>query len=100
MNITGKLLAVNQEVSVSAKFKKREFVIETKEKYPKKICFQLVNDRVDLIDHYQVNEYIDVHFNLESRDYKGNWYTSATAWKIEKQAYNNSDEYNGDDLPY
>jgi len=89
--IKGKILAIGNEERVSDKFKKREFVIEEVDgKHPKKICFQLVNDRVDLIDPYQVNETIIVHYNLESKEFNGRWFTNATAWKLEKNSYNNS----------
>ena len=54
--IKGKILAIGNEERVSDKFKKREFVIQTEGKYPKTVCLQLVNDRVDLIDPYQINE--------------------------------------------
>lgn len=96
--IKGKIIAINDEERVSDKFRKREFVVETDDKYPKQICFQLVNDKVDLIDPYQVNETVMVHYNLESKQSKGRWFTNATAWRIEKQHYNQT---NGDgDLPY
>jgi len=86
----GKIISIGNEEIVSPKFKKREFVIEeTEGKYPRTVCFQLTNDRVDLIDPYQINQVILVSYNLESKEYKGRWFTNATAWKIEKQHYNN-----------
>jgi single-strand DNA-binding protein len=86
--IKGKIVAIGNEQRVSDKFTKREFVIETDDKFPKKICFQLTNDKVDLIDPYQLNETVQVHYNIESKEHNGKWFTNVTAWRIEKQHYN------------
>jgi len=87
-SIKGKILIIADEVQVSDKFKKREFIIQTDEKYPKKICFQLINDRVDLIDPYMEGETVLVEYNPESKESNNRWFTNLTAWKIEKQHYN------------
>lgn len=87
--IKGKIIVIGNEEQVTDKFKKREFVIQTDDKFPKEICFQLTQDRVDLIDPYQINETIQVHYNLESKkSANGRYFTTATAWRLEKQHYN------------
>ena len=50
-------------------WKKQEYVLETEEQYPRKVCFNLFGDKVD-----QYPAAI------------GDWYTEVRAWKIEKSA--------------
>ena len=57
---------------------KNQFVIETKEQYPKKICFQYWKDDVPLL----IGSEVSVAFSIESREYNERWYTEAKAFII------------------
>ena len=46
---------------------KQEFVIETIEQFPKKVCFTLFGDKTSLIDGLSAGEEVEVSFNVESR---------------------------------
>ena len=61
----------------------QEYLIETQEQYPKFVCFEVFG--ADKIKEFNIhkNDIIKVYFNVESREYKGNWYTHIRAWKIE-----------------
>ncbi|MBQ5993984.1 MAG: DUF3127 domain-containing protein [Bacteroidales bacterium] len=87
MEITGKLiqkLPVKSGVSSSGNnWSKAEFVIETVEQYPKKVCANLWGDRARALDQFQEGSLITVSFDLESREFNGNWYTDVRAWKVE-----------------
>jgi len=87
MEITGKLiqkLPVKSGVSSSGNnWSKAEFVIETIEQYPKKVCANLWGDRARALDQFQEGALITVSFDLESREFNGNWYTDVKAWKVE-----------------
>ncbi len=88
MEITGRLFKKTELQEGTAKstgnpWKKREFIIETLDNYPKKVCFSLMNDRVHLIDQYQDDSIITVSFDIESREYEGRWFTSLRAWKVD-----------------
>lgn len=86
MEITGRIVAVLPEaggISKSGKaWKKREYVLETTEQYPKKVCFQLFNDKADQYP-MQVGQEVKVSFDIESREYNGRWYTQVSAYKVE-----------------
>ncbi len=87
MEITGKLSQVMGEQSGEGKngvWKKLSFVIETQEQYPKKVCIDAWNDRIDVIKSCSINDAIKVDFDIESREFNGKWYTNLKAWKIEK----------------
>ena len=89
MEIKGKIIAALPEQGGTSKagnaWRKREYVLETQETYPKKVCFNLFGDR---IDQYPMNvgEEVTVSFDLESREYMGRWYTDVRAFKVEKGA--------------
>ena len=87
MEITGKLiqkLPVQSGVSSSGNnWSKAEFVIETIEQYPKKVCANLWGDRARALDQFQEGSLITVSFDLESREFNGRWYTDVKAWKVE-----------------
>ena len=65
---------------------KQEFVIETEEQYPRKVCFTLFGDKTSLISGLSAGQEVEVSFNLESREYNGKWFHNINAWKIEKPA--------------
>lgn len=87
--IKGLLKVVSEEVQVSEKFRKRDFVIEDNaSQYPQVISFQLVQDRCSLIDSYKVGDEINVNFNLRGREWKSptgevKYFNTLEAWKIE-----------------
>ena len=87
MEITGKLiqkLPVKSGVSSSGNnWSTAEFVIETIEQYPRKVCANLWGDRARALDQFQEGALITVSFDLESREFNGNWYTDVKAWKVE-----------------
>ena len=62
---------------------KQEFVIETNEQYPKKVCFTLFGDKSSLLDGITEGKEVEVFFNVESHDFNGRWFHNINAWKIE-----------------
>lgn len=73
-------------------WKKQEFVIETEEQFPRKICFTLFNDKVSLVEELKEGEEVEVAFNVESREYNGKWFHNINAWKIDKPTAENMPE--------
>lgn len=90
MEVTGKIIAVlplQGGVSKAGnEWKKQEYVLETHDQYPKKVCFQLFGaDRIAQAA-IQPGEELTVSFDIDSREYQGRWYTSINAWKVERPA--------------
>lgn len=87
MEIQGKIIAALPEVTGTSKagnpWKKREYVLETHDQYPKKVHFDFFGDRAE---QYPLNigDEITLSFDIESREYNGRWYTSIRGWKAEK----------------
>ena len=67
----------------SKAWKKREYVLETQDSFPRKIHFDFFGERAD---QYPLNlgDDIVLSFDIESREYNGRWYTSIRGWKAEK----------------
>jgi hypothetical protein len=85
MHITGALFQTMDIIEGAGKngpWKKREFIIETQEKYPKKICFSAWNEQAADLSGFAPGSMLEVHFDLSSREYNGRWYTDIKAWKI------------------
>ena len=80
MEITGKIIAVLPEQGGVSKngneWKKQEYVLETHDQYPKKVCFQLFGaDRI-----------AQAAIQPGEEQYMGKWYTNINAWKVERPA--------------
>jgi len=85
MDISGKLvqtLPTQTGMGKNGEWKKCSFVIETADKFPKKICIIAWKDLVDQVQQLSVGSDLKVSFDVESREYNGKWYTDVKAWKI------------------
>ena len=88
--IKGKVLVIDDTVTISEKFKKRDFVIEVENERNSEwndfIKFQLTQDRVDLIEPIKLGQEINVSFNIKDRkwekDGKVNYFSNLEAWRI------------------
>lgn len=86
--ISGRLAVKNDTVTVSDKFTKREFVIETEEKYPQLVALQLSQDKCSLIDNARLGDTLNCSVNVRGRkwtDPKGvdKYFNTLEAWKVE-----------------
>ncbi|MCL2417217.1 MAG: DUF3127 domain-containing protein [Bacteroidales bacterium] len=89
MELTGQLIKILPEATgqgVRGPWIKQEFVIETKDQYPKKACFSVWGDKVDILRKFGMNDMVKVSFNVESREHQttGRWYTELRAWRIDR----------------
>lgn len=87
MEIKGKfleLLEAKTGESQRGSWKKQDFIIETDDQFPKKVCISNWNDKVDL-SGITTGTILTAHINVESREYNGNWYTDVKVWKMETE---------------
>ena len=89
MEVIGRIIVALPEVSGTSSrgnaWKKREYVLETFETYPKKIFFDFFGERADQYP-LNVGDTVKLSFDIESREYNGRWYTSIRGWKSEPAA--------------
>ncbi|MEM6574299.1 MAG: DUF3127 domain-containing protein [Pseudomonadota bacterium] len=85
MELTGKIIQVLPEQSGTSQrgpWRKQEYVIEMPGDYPKQVCFMAWGDKIDEFG-IQEGQELTVHFDLQSREYNGRWYTDVKAWRIQ-----------------
>ena len=96
LEITGKLVTKLQQQSGQGKngtWIKQDFIIETQEQFPKKVCISLWGDKAKELDTYAIGDSMKAGINVESREFNGKWYTDIKAWRIEKSsALKNNDQ--------
>lgn len=86
LKIAGEVVKKLEEQSGEGKngpWKKQDFILKTQGKYPKKICVTHWGDKIDQFN-VQEGEELTVFIDIQSREYKGNWYTDVKAWKVER----------------
>ncbi len=89
LEVNGKLVRVMNPVTGEGRngsWTKQEFVVETFDQYPKKICMSVWGEKVDALRRFQIGDDVKVSINLESREYNERWYTEVRAWKIDSLA--------------
>lgn len=84
--LVGKLQVQNGS-SARGAWCKQEFIVETIETYPRKICMNVWgDDKVAELSGYNVGETLVVSVNIESREFNGRWYTDVRAWRIQRDS--------------
>ena len=102
IEITGKVLQLLAEQTGAGKngtWVRRDFVIETTDQYPKKICFSGWGDKAAQVNGLQPGQSVKVSFNPESREFNGKWYTDLRAWKIESDGGSGATDYKSNMAP-
>jgi len=93
LSVKGRVsLILKPETGVSKggkEWNKQEFVIDTEEQFPRKVCFTLFGEKTSIINNLAVGEEVEVSFNIESREYNGKWFHNINAWKIDKPTADN-----------
>lgn len=88
MEIEGRIIAVLQPKGGVSKagneWKMQEYVIETHDQYPKKMCFEVFG--TEKIDQFkiQIGEELIVSFDVDARQWQDRWFNSFRAWKVNR----------------
>ena len=88
MEITGKIIAVLPERGGVSKtgneWKMQEYVLETHEQFPKKLCFNVFGADKIAQFNIQAGDELTVSFDINAREYNGRWYNDIRAWRVER----------------
>lgn len=87
MEINGKIVQALEEQSGNGRkgiWRKRDYILETKGQYPKKVCLTVWGDKIEQFD-LQTGDEVTAGIEIESREYNGRWYTDVKVWKVNKQ---------------
>lgn len=87
MEITGKIIAVlppKQGVSQSTgnAWMCQDYVLETQEMYPKKVCFNVFGAEKIQEMNIQLGETLTVSLEINANEYQGKWYNQVRGWKV------------------
>jgi hypothetical protein len=86
LELSGKVVTILPEQTGSGKngvWVRQDFIVETSEQYPKKICFSAWGDKAAIVKNLSPGTTVKVAFNAESREFNGRWYTDLRIWKLE-----------------
>ena len=96
LNIKGILTKKFEVETIEGKegkiWKKKNFILDIGSQFNSEICFQLFGEeKIKILDEFQINDNIEVHFNLYSKKFNNRYFHNIDAWKIEKNTEEQSD---------
>lgn len=100
LKISGKVIAkgeMRSGISQKGEWVSQEYVIETNEQYPKKICFELFGkEKIESCD-IGFGDEVEAFINIDAKEYKGRWYNSIRAWAVNKKGGNSNNQTKQED---
>ncbi len=113
MKVTGKIHFVGALRTVSEKFKSKDVVLLTADKYPQYITVQFTQDKTNLLTEQNIGEQVEVSINLRGREWKSptgeiKYFNTIEGWQINaaetapvlKETPIIVDDSDNDDLPF
>lgn len=116
--VSGRIIAVMQMktgTSQKGTWASQEYVLETHDSYPQRVCFEVFGTEKIQQFNIQMNDEVDIMYNFDAREFKGRWYNTIRVWSVFKRseggqsqvaAQSSSDapkaseqKVNGDDVP-
>ena len=91
MEFTGKIIAVmpprtGTSKSTGNEWKVQEYVIESHDQYPKKMCFEVFGtDKIAQLN-IQMGEELTVSFDIDARQWQDRWFNSVRVWAVNRNA--------------
>jgi hypothetical protein len=87
MKVTGKIHNVGTLRKVSEKFKSKDVVLLTDEKFPQYITIQFTQDKTELITQNDVGQQVEVNINLRGRKWESpqgeiKYFNTIEGWQI------------------
>jgi single-strand DNA-binding protein len=88
IKINGAIHHIGNVEKVSEKFQKRDFVIETGDKFPQKILMQVTQDKVSLLDNLKHGDLVECSINLRGREWVSKdgevkWFNTIECWSMQ-----------------
>ena len=87
MKVTGRIHFVGALRVVSEKFKSKDVVLLTDEKFPQYITIQFTQDKTELLTQNNIGEQVEVSINLKGREWKSpqgeiKYFNTIEGWQI------------------
>lgn len=89
MEVQGRVKVIGETQTFGANgFRKREIVVTTEEQYPQHIMVEFVQDKVDLLNNFNVGQQVKISINLRGREWvnpqgETKYFNTIQGWRIE-----------------
>ena len=88
--VKGTIKAIKPTQVISEKYKKREFVLTTEDKFPQDILFQLSQDNCDLVDTFKQGDKVALAYNLRGKEWvnpqgETKYFNTLEVWRMNYQ---------------
>lgn len=88
MEITGTIKKIFALQSFPSGFKKREIILYTNEQYPQNICIEFIQEKINLLDNFKVENEVKISISLKGREWTNpegvtKYFNTIQAWRIE-----------------
>lgn len=94
MELEGKIKLIKEtETFRTNGFQKRDIVITTDDQYPQDVVFQFIQDSVDLLDNYKIEQEVKIKFNIRGKEWTSpqgevKYFNTLQGWRIESIGVN------------
>ncbi len=62
----------------------QDYVIETHEQYPRRMVFNVFGEDKIKQFNIQMDEELNVFFDINAREFNGRWYNDIRAWRVDR----------------
>lgn len=89
MEVIGKIKIIGDVQTFGSNgFRKRELILTTDEQYPQMLSIEFIQDKVDLLNSFQVGQDVKVSINLRGREWinpqgEAKYFNSIQGWRLE-----------------
>ena len=90
LKLRGSLKRITETIEVgSNNLKKCQMVIETEDKYPQMVAFDVLgSEKIEALKNANIGDTMEIWFNVRGNEWKDKFYTSLSMWKWEKASPN------------
>ena len=69
MQLEARIQRIMDEQVISDRFKKREFVVQTKDQYPQTLLFEFTQDKTGVLNNFKEGQEVNIEFNIRGREW-------------------------------
>lgn len=87
MEIKGNVYQISEVQKGTSKsgkeWTRQNLVIDTGDEYNPHLSISFLGEKCSLLNNLKINDVVNVHINLSSKEWSGKWFTNVNGWKID-----------------
>lgn len=87
MEIKGNVYQISEVQKGTSKagkeWTRQNLVIDTGYEYNPHLSISFLGEKCSLLNNLKINDEVNVHINLSSKEWSGKWFTNVNGWKID-----------------